>query len=80
MAATGHITDSAIIIVLFDDVDDEDDGVDELRGAPDEDTVCTSKEVVCFWLREADVALMSTSTDFASLAAGVPEMVRVPES
>lgn len=46
MAPTGQITDNAMIMDLLDE--EEEDGVDELRGTPDEDTVCTSKEAVCF--------------------------------
>ena len=80
MAPTGHITDKAMIMVLFEEEDGEEDGVDEPSGTPDDDTVWTSKDMVCFWERDEDEALISTSTDSALSDCGVPEIVRVSES
>ena len=63
---------------LLEEEEEDEEGSDET--APPEETLCTVNVEVCFWDKDAEDALMSTSTDWALSVSGVPEIVREVES
>jgi len=67
-----------MIRALLLELEDEEEVV-EASFWPDELTVSTVNDVLCFSFSEMEDALMSTSTDVAWPADGVPEIVRVSE-